>query len=230
MRAVRGDSRTMAAKCRELLLDLIGLLVFERHVDQRARIPLRQRLQFAPLPSSPRNDWNNFARISGFILELTKAAGALHRHGRRHLAQLLLRGALGGSQFAARGLLDLFDFGLARSAQAVPIPRPNFVAPPRAFPRLPDRAARSLLPPSLQLAIRLRLVRRGFMNARRNGLGVAAEKRAAVFRDQIGDAAENDQEIEPAKYQPRGGIGGIGFGAFGGKRGKRREKGNQQHA
>ena len=58
---------------REFLLDLVGLLVFERDVDQRARVPLRQGFQFAPLPSSLRNDWNILARISAFIMELTRA-------------------------------------------------------------------------------------------------------------------------------------------------------------
>src|SRR5258708_31967753 len=57
----------------QLQLHLVGLLVLERHVDQRARVPLRQRLQFAPLPSSPRNEWKILARISVFNRELTRA-------------------------------------------------------------------------------------------------------------------------------------------------------------
>jgi hypothetical protein len=59
-------------------------------------------------------------------LELTRAAGALYRQGRGHLAHLLLRGALGGGQLGAGRLLDFFDFGLARSAcSSARIPRPS---------------------------------------------------------------------------------------------------------
>src|ERR1700680_749386 len=68
------------------------------------------------------------------------------------------------------------------------------------------------------------------MDAHSNGLRVAAEERATVLRDQVGDAAKNDQEVEPAKNQTRGRFGWIGLGALLGKYGKRREKENQRSA
>ncbi len=43
-----GRLANQARECREFLLHLLGLLFLERDVNQRSRIPFRQRLQFAP--------------------------------------------------------------------------------------------------------------------------------------------------------------------------------------
>src|SRR5947209_2472195 len=61
------------SKLGEFLLHLLSLLLLDRDVYQRARVPFRQRLQFALLPSSPRNAPKILARISPFIRELTSA-------------------------------------------------------------------------------------------------------------------------------------------------------------
>ena len=51
-----------------------------------------------------------------------------------------------------------------------------------------------------------------------------------MLRDQISDAAENEDEIEPAENKACGGVGWIGLATLGGQDRKRRKKENQEHA
>ena len=94
---------------------------------------------------------------------------------------------------AARRLINLFDFGHARSVQPFGFRGP---IPPRLFAHFRHLLIepRDLRFDRVQLAVGFRLGGRGFLDARRNGLRVAAEERPAVLRDQVGDAAKNDQE------------------------------------
>ena len=137
-------------------------------------------------------------------------------------AQLLLRRAFRGDQLAARGLLDFFDLRTPRSEQAFRFGRG---IPPRSFPHFADFPieARNLRLYFTQLTLRLRFRRGSFRNASRDCFRVGAEKRAAVLCNQVGNAAKNDGEVEPAKQSFRCESAGIFRRPFGSQSGNRSE-------
>ena len=89
-----GDSRIMVANDGQFLLHLIGLMILQRHIDQRARVTLGKGLQFALLPSSFRKGLEHSGANFRVHHGAHQRRRALHGHGRGDLAQLLLRGAL----------------------------------------------------------------------------------------------------------------------------------------
>src|SRR5216683_3433409 len=124
---------------------------------------------------------------------------------------------------------NLLDLPLARSAQPF-----GFRGP--ISPRLLAHFRHIVIEPGdfrfdfVQFAVGFRLRRRGLMNARGNSLSVAAEEGPTELGDEVGEAANNDEEVEPSKNQARWRFSWIGLGGLLGEQGKRLEKENQEGA